>query len=326
MKKKSAIFLTISIMLCSCLLCGCKLPGLATSTKNNGIVIAGGNTTERQILSEILKQMIEHYIPEAETSLVNNLGSSFLIHQAFIRGDVNVAGAMYTGTSLMGELGLPAETNPSIAFAKVVNGYHTRFHRIWFPSYGFKNTYVFMVTRNFATKNKVAAISDLKNIPSLKLWVDSSWLERDGDGYKAFKEIYGFEFAQTYPMEIGLVYNAIREGEMDIVLGYSTDGRINSYDLVLLKDDMHLFPPYDASPVATIDIIKKFPLLKYVFLKLNGVITNEKMQYLNKLADEKLIEPNTVAKKFLIENNYFEDKKILLPKKEDVNAIHSQYK
>ena len=89
---------------------------------------------------------------------------------------------------------------------------------------------------------------------------------------------------------------------------------------------MHLFPPYDASPVATIDIIKKFPLLKYVFLKLNGVITNEKMQYLNKLADEKLIEPNTVAKKFLIENNYFEDKKILLPKKEDVNAIHSQYK
>ncbi len=321
MRRKAWIIVLVSLLLTT----GCSLPGLGKSAKDGGVVIAGGNTTERQILAEILKQMIDYYIPEAEVTLVNNLGSTFLIHQAMMSGAVNVSGAMYTGTSLMGELGLPSETDPQIAFNKVVEAYYERFDEIWFPSYGFDNTYAFMVTKSFAEKNNVKTISDLKELaPTLKLGVDSSWIERDGDGYQAFKEKYEFDFKHLYPMEIGLVYSAIKENEMDIVLGYSTDGRINSYDLVILEDDRYLFPPYDASPCATVSIMIQYPQLEEVLLKLEGSITNEDMQYLNKLSDEQLIEPMTVAKQFLLENNYFIDKQVKKLKERD-NATYKKY-
>lgn len=72
--------------------------------------------------------------------------------------------------------------------------------------------------------------------------VDTSWITRKGDGYEGFKEEYGFAFDSILPMQIGLVYDAVAAGKMDIVLGYSTDGRIGSYDLVMLEDDKRFFP------------------------------------------------------------------------------------
>ena len=79
------------------LLTGCTLPGLGANAQSNDIVIAGGNTTERQILTEILVQMTQHYVPDVKVSQINNLGSTLLIYQALTRNDANVAGAMYTG-------------------------------------------------------------------------------------------------------------------------------------------------------------------------------------------------------------------------------------
>ena len=108
-------------------------------------------------------------------------------------------------------------------------------------------------------------------------------------------------------MQIGLVYNALQANEMDVVLGYSTDGRIKSYDLVVLEDDKQLFPPYDASPVATFEVLEAYPELDEVLLKLYNSITDEKMQELNFISDNNLIEPKVVADDFLRENNYFED-------------------
>lgn len=113
------------------------------------------------------------------------------------------------------------------------------------------------------------------------------------------------------PMEIGLVYDAINSDSMDLALGYSTDGRIDAYDLVIIEDDLNLFPPYDASPVVTKDLIRKYPDLEKIILKLEGEIPSEVMQKLNRKADEEKIEPNIVARDFLRENNYFENKDVI---------------
>lgn len=302
--KKISIIFTISILILS--LNACSLPGLGESAKQDGIVVAGGNTTERQILSEIVVQMCKEYIPEAKISTINNLGSSLLILQTMERKDVNVSGAMYTGTSLTGELGLEPTTDPKKAFELVVKGYREKYDSTWFPSWGFENTYAFMVKRSFAEENNLKTISDLREIaPTLEAGVDTSWMERHGDGYNAFKELYGFDFKKVFPMEIGLVYSAVESGNMDIVLGYSTDGRISSYDLVILKDDLRLFPPYDASPVAKNEILKKYPKLKTILQVLGGKISSETMQEMNRMGDEDLIEPGTIARNFLKENNYF---------------------
>ncbi len=107
-------------------------------------------------------------------------------------------------------------------------------------------------------------------------------------------------------MQIGLVYDAVAAGKMDAVLGYSTDGRINSYHLKLLKDNKQYFPPYDASAVATNKVLKKHPELKPIIAKLNGKISLKTMQTLNYKVDNDLMEPEVVAKQYLEQHNYFE--------------------
>lgn len=296
----------------SILLSGCTLPGLGGDARAGDIVVAGGNTTERQILAEVVVQMIEHELPEANVSLINNMGSTLLILQTMRQKNTNISGAMYTGTSLTGELGLNATSDPDLAFREVVSGYHERFSMVWFPSYGFANTYAFMVTRQFAQEHNLKTVSDLARLaPSLRAGVDMSWIDRQGDGYEDFKRLYGFDFASVYPMEIGLVYNAVAAGEMDLVLGYSTDGRIEANDLVILTDDLKLFPPYDASPVITEALLQAYPQLETILLRLEDSIDESTMQSLNRRADEDKVEPSIVARDFLQTHNYFADKEVV---------------
>ena len=98
---------------------------------------------------------------------------------------------------------------------------------------------------------------------------------------------------------------AMAAGKMDVVLGYSTDGRIKSYDLKVLKDDRRFFPPYDASVVATDQILKEQPALAPLLHRLDGKIDLDTMQTLNFKVDNDLLEPAVVAKQFLQEHNYF---------------------
>lgn len=307
MKNKLIMLLSFTL-----LLSGCSFPGLGKSVKESGIVIASGNTSERQILSEIVSQMIVHYMPEEKTSIISNLASTLLILQTIRRDDANISSAMYTGTSLTGELNLPSTTNPQKAMDEVVKGYDEQFDMVWFPSYGFENTYAFMVRKDLAETYNLEKISDLKTVASeFTAGVDVAWIDRQGDGYNDFKRIYGFEFKDIYPMEIGLVYNAVSAKKMDIVLGYSTDGRIASYDLVILEDDLKLFPPYEASPVITKKLLKDKPQLEEILLKLEGEIPSLIMQELNRQSDEDHLEAYTIAKNFLETNNYFEAKQVV---------------
>ena len=100
---------------------------------------------------------------------------------------------------------------------------------------------------------------------------------------------------------------AVESGEMDVVLAYTTDGRIEEFDLVNLEDDKQFFPPYDASPVASNDILKKFPEVRDILELLEGKIEQETMRRMNYEADVKMKEPAVVAKEFLQEHNYFDN-------------------
>ena len=308
--KKKLIYMVLIFCLNIILLtsCSCAFPGLGGSAQDNDIVIAGGNTTERQIVSEIVKQMIQHYLPESKVHIINNLGSTPIIYNSLINGDTNVAGVMYTGTSLTGELGMDPLGSAEETMEAVVKGYYERFDIVWFPSYGFENTYSFMLTKETKEKYNLNNTSDLEQYADvLRVGVDSAWLDRPGkDGYQGFLDVYGFGFDNLFSMDIGLVYEAIASDRLDIALGYSTDGRISSYDLVMLEDDRDLFPPYETSPVVTMDLLKQKPELEWILLKLQGQISLETMQDLNNAADELKRNPIKL-RRILAENNFFEE-------------------
>ncbi|MFD2211957.1 osmoprotectant ABC transporter substrate-binding protein [Virgibacillus halophilus] len=288
-------------------LSGCSLPGLGGSSENT-IKIGALGTSESTTVAYIIKQMIEHDT-DYKAEIVGNMGSSIVQHQALTQGEVDITSTRYTGTDLPGTLQMDPVTDPKKALSIVQREFQKRFDETWFDPYGFANSYAFTVTKDLAKKENLHKVSDVKSLaPDLRLGVDNAWLNREGDGYKAFTKKYGFEFGKAYPMQIGLVYKAVKSGNMDVVLAYTTDGRIKSFDLVTLEDDKHFFPPYDASPVASNDVLKKFPEVKSILQKLAGTISNDKMRQMNYEADVKMKEPAVVAKEFLKKNNYFEGK------------------
>ncbi|KXH78568.1 osmoprotectant ABC transporter substrate-binding protein [Sporosarcina sp. HYO08] len=299
---KKLIILAVSLVL---LLSACSLPGLGGPSKNT-IAVGTLGTSESQIMGQMVRLLIEHHT-DAKVSMVNNLGSSIVQHKAMLNGDVDITATRYTGTDLSGALGMEPMKDPQKALEVVQTEFQERFDQTWFDSYGFANSYAFTVRKEVAEQNNLQTVSDLQPLAtSLKFGVDNSWLKRKGDGYEGFVEEYGFEFGETFPMQIGLVYQAAASGKMDIVLAYTTDGRIKAFDLKVLEDDKHFFPPYDTSLVARNDVLEKYPELREILQKLSGQISTEKMQEMNYEADGLMKEPVNIAKAFLEENNYFE--------------------
>ena len=299
---------SLLLVVTALLLASCSFPGLASNTDEETISITGGITSEAQILASLVAGMVEHYT-DKNTAIINNLATTTINHQAMMNGDASISAARYTGTDLTTTLNLPPEKDPKKAFAIVKQEFEKRYDQIWFPSYGFENTYVFLVRKDTAEKYNLKKVSDLKDVADqLVAGVDTSWITRKGDGYNGFQTTYGFSFDSILPMQIGLVYDAVEAGKMDIVLGYSTDGRIASYDLVMLEDDRNFFPPYDAAPVVDNQVLKNTPGLEEALNKLGNTISTAKMQQLNYEADNNLVEPSVVAERFLKENHYFEGK------------------
>lgn len=304
-KLQTALLAMVSLLT----LAGCSLPGLASASSDQTIAITGGITSESQILASLVAGMVEHYT-DYDTTIINNLATTTINHQAMMNGDAEISAARYTGTDLTTTLDLEPVKDPDEAFKIVEKEFETRYQQTYMPSYGFDNTYVFLVRKDTAEKYNLKTVSDLqKHAGELVAGVDTSWITREGDGYDGFQEEYGFSFSRILPMQIGLVYDAVSAGKMDIVLGYSTDGRIASYDLVMLEDDRHFFPPYDAAAVIGDQLLAQEPMLKEAIAKLAGTIDTAEMQRLNYQADNNLVEPSVVAQEFLSNHNYFEERK-----------------
>lgn len=299
LKKAFLIVLSLSV------LAGCSLPGLGGSGEDT-IKVATTTSSETSILGHIIKLMIEQNT-DLNVELVENLGSSIVQHEALTKGEVDITAARYTGTDLSGALGMDPIRDPDEALKTVQEEFEKQFQQKWYNSYGFADTYALTVTKALAEKENLKTVSDIGRIAGdLKLGVDNSWLNRKGDGYDGFVNAYGFKFGQAFPMQIGLVYQAVKSGEMDVVLAYSTDGRLKAFNLETLDDDLQFFPPYNCSPVIRDDVLEAHPELDDILEKLVGKIDEKTMTELNYESDVLKKEPATVAKEFLEKNNYFE--------------------
>ncbi|PKG27123.1 osmoprotectant ABC transporter substrate-binding protein [Cytobacillus horneckiae] len=303
--KKNKFVISILIIF-SIVLTGCSLPGLSGSDKNS-ISVGTISTSESQIVGQIIRQLIEEET-DLTVEMVNNLGSSIVVHQAMVNGDVDISATRYTGTDLAGALKMEPVMDAEKAMEIVQTEFQKQFNQKWYDSYGFENSYAFTITAELAEKENIEKVSDLKSLAGdLAFGVDNSWLNRKGDGYEGFVEEYGFEFGNAFPMQIGLVYQAAASGDMDVVLAYTTDGRIKAFDLKVLEDDHNFFPPYETSAVASNDILEEHPEIDELLERLVGKIDTEMMQELNYEADGEMREPAIIAKEFLEENNYFRD-------------------
>lgn len=304
-RKRYMFYLLIGLI--SILLAGCSLPGL-TGPPSNTIKIGTLGSSEQRVMGEIESQMINYYT-DLNVETVDNLGSSTVQHQALTHNEIDISSARYTGTDITGALGMDPVRDPDEAMKIVKEAFEDKFDQTWFDSFGFANSYAFNVTRDLAEQEDLEKTSDLEPLASdLRIGAPQTWVYTPGTGYEDFKERYGFKFGNLSNMNIGLAYKAVEAGKMDVVLAYTTDGRLVDYDMKTLEDDEQLFPPFDASPLARNDTLEQHPKLSDILEKLAGEISTEKMQELSYEADVKLKDPAAIANDFLEENDYFEDK------------------
>ena len=149
-------------------------------------------------------------------------------------------------------------------------------------------------------------INGAKPTEKLIAGFNAEFIERE-DGYIGLDSVYGLPL-EIKEMEISLMYRALYNGDVDVIDGFSTDGRIKEFNLKSLIDDQNYFPPYYVAPIVNGLTLEKHPELKEVFNILDNVLNDERMAELNYRVDGKKESLEKVANDFLKELNIYADK------------------
>src|SRR5713226_530806 len=240
--------------------------------------------TEQVILAEILAQRIE-----AKTGIAverkTNLGGTLLVHKALLAGELDVY-VEYTGTALTAVLNESPQGDSAAAYNRVKQLYSDRFHLEVTEPLGFENTFAMVIRGDDAQNLHLQKISDIVRIaPQWHAGVGYEFLERP-DGFPGLSKNYGLRFAEPPKvMDLGLIYRALVDHQVDIVAGNSTDGLIDALGLVALEDDRHYFPPYDAVPIVRQSTLARFPQLRAALADLAGKLSAADIRRLNYAVD-----------------------------------------
>jgi osmoprotectant transport system substrate-binding protein len=277
------------------------LPFLFSSCRSAGgrrIVIGSKNFTEQIVLAELLSQYIQsHTGIEVEQRV--NLGGTLICQQAIRSGEIDLY-VEYTGTALTAILKESPSGNAAEIYNRVKTDYANRFGLEVTEPLGFNNTFAMVIRGEDARKLKLRTISDIAPIaPHWRAGFGYEFMERP-DGFHGLAETYHLRFAApSRTMELGLIYRALQEKQVDIVAGSSTDGVISVLDFTVLEDDRHYFPPYDAVPVVRADTLKKFPELRAALHELGGKFSEDEMRRLNYAVDGEHHDVKQVVGDFL---------------------------
>ena len=265
------------------------------------ITIGSKIFSESIILGEMLSILLEenHSLP-VEKKLA--LGGTQVAFSALESGGIDVY-PEYTGTGHVVILKKKErETNPEKVYQIVRDEFEKKWGIIWSAPLGFNNTYAVAVRASDPQFRDIKTISQLKGkLRNVKYAAAYEFMARE-DGHDQMVKSYGLNFSpeNVISMEAGLMYSAVKEEQVDMIVSYSTDGRIGAYDLRLLEDDNNFFPPYHAAFITRGNTLKKYPKLELAIQALEGQINELEMTKMNDLVDRLNESPHTVAKNFLI--------------------------
>ena len=292
MKKRNFILLCVLGFSLAMLIASCSVK------PDNLIVIGSKNFTEQLILGELLAQHIEANTDlKVERKL--NLGDTFVSHNALTSGEID-AYVEYTGTAFTAILKNEPLSNPQEVYQQTKQQYDLQFNLELMPLLGFNNTFAIMIRGEDARKLKVQTISQVaQKTPVWRAGFGYEFLERK-DGFPGLAKTYNLRFAEPPKvMDLKLIYPALQEKKVDLVVGNSTDGQIGRFDLAILKDDRLFFPPYQAVPIVRQQTLQKHPELREVFQQLSGKISEAEMRRLNFQVEGEGRDVKQVVQQFL---------------------------
>jgi osmoprotectant transport system permease protein len=220
--------------------------------------------------SVILAEMAAFLIEDAGGRVVHReqLGGTQVLWQALLKGEIDVY-PEYTGTLRKDILKDP----PDLEAALKSHGVKMS------ASLGFSNSYALGMNGEEARRRRISTISDLRKHPDLRYGFSEEFRNRD-DGWDPLKRHYGLRVPEdrVKVLDHDLAYEGLRENTLDVIDVYTTEGEIRKYDLVVLKDDRHFFPEYQAVWVYREDLPERW---EKALKRLEGLIYFERMLAMN---------------------------------------------
>lgn len=278
----------------------CMVLGLTACGKQEAIKIASKPMTEQYILTEIIAQLIEAKT-DYKVEITKGVGGGTTnIHPALLKGEFDLY-PEYTRTAWLNVLKKEEmEKDDDKLYEQLLEEYDA-LGLTWTGLYGFSNTYGLAVRQEMAEQYGLSTYSDLAAASGeLIFGGNPDYIELE-TGYSRLCEAYHMEFKDTKQMEIALKYEALKNGEVDVINAFTTDAQLAANDLVLLTDDSVFFETFDAGTVVRKEALEQYPELKGVLEKLNGLISEEEMQQMNYEVEVNGKEDKEVAKQFLEE-------------------------
>jgi osmoprotectant transport system substrate-binding protein len=268
---------------------------LVLGTAQAQVRVGSKNFTEQFVLGEIYAQALEAAGIKTEKKL--NLGGTLIAYKALEEKQIDMY-PEYTGTMLLAILKLESMTDPKAVHDKVREEYAKK-GLVVLPQANVNNTYVLVMRPEVAAKYKVETLSDLAKVSKeLVLGAGPEFRDRK-DGLPGLKSRYSMEFKEDQQMAIGLRYNALKNDQIQVVNGYSTDGLIAAMKLKRLKDDKNLWPPYYVAPVVRKEVLDANPKIAEVLNRVSALLEENEVATMNYQVDGEKMEPKDVARAFL---------------------------
>jgi osmoprotectant transport system substrate-binding protein len=245
--------------------------------RGDGVVVGAKNFTEQRVLGELVAQTAE--AAGLRVTRRFDLGGTFVCDAAIRSGGIDVY-VEYTGTALTAVLKQPPDTDPRRVYDRVAAAYRDAGLE-WLPPLGFDNTFAMVVRGDVAPTTLSDAVAPARG------WRAGFGYEFQTrpDGYPALQRVYGLSFAQVRTMDLGLLYRALADRQVDVAAGNATDGLIAAMGLRILGDDRHAFPPYEAAPVARVETLAREPGLRDALARLGGTLDADTMRRMNQAVD-----------------------------------------
>ena len=277
-KWKLLVLAAIVLVIFASVYAGWRSSRSAPSGTGARVVVGSKDFTESVILAEIVAQMLEARGVTVERKF--ELGGN-IPHDALLAGTIDLY-PEYTGTAYTAMLKHPPITDPRAVYDQVKKEYEEKFGVALSESVGFENTFAILVRGADARRLGLKNVSDVApHARNLRAGFGQDFMSR-ADGYPGFSKAYGLKFGeQPREMDLSLTYIALSSGQVDLIAGNSTEGRIAALDLVQLADDRRYFPPYEAVYLVRKDSLTRVPALSDVLGKLARSISTDEMRQMN---------------------------------------------
>lgn len=262
------------------------------------IVVGSKNFTESFLLGEIVAQMIESHT-QLKVDRRFYLAGTYICQQAILAGRIDIY-PEYTGTALTAILKEKAGGDKQDVYQRVKNEYEHRFGLTLGPPLGFNDTFAMEIRGEDARRLNVKTLSQAAAFaPHWRAGFGYEFMERP-DGYRGLAATYGLHFAEPPRiMDLGLLARALKDNQIDLAVGNTTDGLIPALDLFVLEDNRHYFPPYEAVAVIRQQTLQQHPEVAQVLADLAGKLSDTEMQGLNYAVDGQHRDAEEVTHEFL---------------------------